>query len=119
MYKLLPLGRVSGYNFRYFTSDGSFTKADIISKLALVDEAKKYLPDDANIKNLTRDYLLSVRFYIIFQLFSYIDPNGYCNMYNAYKIKMAQRLHKKWTSYHVEISQELSEKLKSFNPASL
>jgi len=40
-------------------------------------------------------------------------------MYNAYKIKMAQRLHKKWTSYHVEVSQELSEKLKSFNPASL
>ena len=55
MYKLLPLGRVSGYNFRYFTSDGSFTKTDILSKLSLVEEAKKYLPDDTNIKNLTRD----------------------------------------------------------------
>jgi len=26
--------------------------------LTIVDEAKKYLPDDINIKNLTRDYLI-------------------------------------------------------------
>jgi hypothetical protein len=38
---------------------------------------------------------------------------------NAYKTKMAQRLYKKWKSYHIEISQELTEKLKNFNPASL
>ena len=66
MLKLLPLGRISGYNFRYFTSDGSFKKSDIINKLLLVDGAKDYLPDDGNIKNLTRDFLLSVSYILIF-----------------------------------------------------
>ena len=33
--------------------------------------------------------------------------------------KMAQKLYKKWTSYRVEVSQEFSEKLKNFIPASV
>ena len=66
IFKLLPLGRVSGYNFRYFIPDDSFTKSDIISKLLLVDGAKDYLPDDGNIKNLTRGYLLSISYILIF-----------------------------------------------------
>jgi len=61
----LPLGHISGYKFRYFTSDDSFTKQDILNKLLTVDNAKAYLPDDTKCKNLTRDYLLSVSKYVI------------------------------------------------------
>ena len=57
----MPLGHISGYKFRYFISDGSFTKQDILNKILAVNDSRAYLPDDTKYKNLTRDYLLSVR----------------------------------------------------------
>ena len=65
--------------------------------LTIVDEAKKYLPDDINIKNLTRDYLI-------------------CNMLIRLKYLKG---YTKMEIIQVEVSQELSEKLKNFNPAYL
>ena len=56
----MELGKSSGYSFRYFTKDKSFTKAYIIYELSLVPESKFYLPDDTNPKYLTREYLFSV-----------------------------------------------------------
>ena len=63
--QLLPLGHVSGYTFKYFISDGSFTKSHILTRLMQTNEANLYLPDDANYKYLVRDYLLLVRYILI------------------------------------------------------
>ena len=61
----MPLGHILVHKFRYFNSDGVFTKQDILNKLLAVDNAKAYRPDDIKYKNLTWDYPLSVSKYVI------------------------------------------------------
>ena len=58
----MEFGKSSGYSFRYFTKDKSFTKTYILHELAAFPDAKLYLPDDVNQKYLTRDYLFSVKY---------------------------------------------------------
>ena len=66
IFQLFELGKVSGYSFRYFTKDKSFTKAHIIRELSLIPEAKLYLPDNINIKSIGREYLFAVSYYYNF-----------------------------------------------------
>jgi uncharacterized protein YllA (UPF0747 family) len=60
---LIPLGRVGGYNFRYFAKDHLFTKADLINRINNIPEAQKYLPDNVKTNSLSRELLINVSKY--------------------------------------------------------
>lgn len=72
----MPLGRTTGYSFRYFTGEGKFTKKDIITKLMACPEASAYLPEDTKPEYLTRDFLFSVSF-----IYNIIGAIASCSRY--------------------------------------
>lgn len=61
---MIPLGRVGGYNFRYFAKDHLFTKSDLINRIRNIPEAQKYLPDNVQVNSLTRELLINVSRYV-------------------------------------------------------
>ena len=58
----MPLGKIAGYEFRYYTKVSLFTKAFLINEPKQIPEAFYYLPDDINLKNIKRNMLFTVRF---------------------------------------------------------
>ena len=68
----MPLGRVGGYSFKYFTKDSLFTKRYILDKLKTIPLSEAYLPDGINRNSLTRNFLLTVNY-----IYNFIGaPNG-------------------------------------------
>ena len=63
----MPVGRTSGYSFRYFNGGGKYIKKDIITKLKACPEASAYLPEDTKLKYLTRyfSFYVSIIYNII------------------------------------------------------
>ena len=120
-HQLLELGKSSGYTFRYFNKDKSFTKEHLIHELAAVPDAKFYIPDDINPKYLSRDLLFSVSlfFFIIYssiQILETVAPQRYVYLYTQYKEKLASRGMKKWSNYKVYVKPEIALRLKEFVP---
>lgn len=58
--KLLNLGMVGGFSFKYFTKTNNLTKNHLIQLLNNDEELKLYLPDDISFTSIPRDLILSV-----------------------------------------------------------
>lgn len=57
--------------------------------------AKKYLPDDINLKSVTRELLFTVSNINNIQIFSHISPEKYVKIYDSYKAKLTSREYNK------------------------
>ncbi len=62
---MIPLGKVGGFSFPYFTKPNLFTKEYLINKLLNIPEAKLYLPDSVKLKSLSREFLINVSIIIL------------------------------------------------------
>lgn len=63
---MLPLGKHSDFKLNYFRADGALTKDFLINIIQSKSEYKRFLPDNINYKNLSKDFLFSVSNFIIF-----------------------------------------------------
>lgn len=64
--QLLPIGHHVDYDLKYFRKDHTLTKDFLLNIIKNDQIYQSYLPDNTDLKALSRDYLLSVSIYIIF-----------------------------------------------------
>lgn len=77
---------------------------------------KDYFPDNVKLQSITRDFLLSVSIFIIFQVIAFVTPNTYNNLYELYKSKEKEKETTRWNDYAIEIQPNLKDKINQFNP---
>ena len=58
--KLLPLGCAGGFNIPYYSKNKQLTKDDIFKEFVGDDNLLSYIPDEPDIKSISREFLLSV-----------------------------------------------------------
>ena len=63
---MLPLGKHGDYKMRYFRNEGILTKQFIIGIIRGKPVYHQYLPDNAKLENLTKDFLFSVNTILTF-----------------------------------------------------
>ena len=115
-FQLLPLGHHSDYSLKYFRKDKILTKEFLINIIQNDALYKPYFPDNIKLSNITRDFLLSVRIYLIFQVIAFVTPVVYNNLYELYKNKEKEKETVRWNNYAVEIQPNLKEKIEQFIP---
>ena len=104
--KLLTIGRVGGFGFRYFNKDGLLTKDYILNYIKKDEAIKSYLPDDANYKGLDREYLLC--------LLANLNQDVYRELYKLYKQRLAERTYSKYDIYEVAVNATIAKQIASF-----
>ena len=114
--QLMPIGHHADYDLKYFRKDHILTKDFLINIIQNDQKYRDYIPDNIALKSLTRDYLLSVSFILIFQLIAYLSPNKYTQLYELYKTKLQEKETKYWNNYKVEILPEIKLKMDNFVP---
>ena len=114
--QLLPIGHHTDFHLKYFRKDNLLTKEFLIKIINDEPNYKLYLPDNIEIKSLSRDYILSVSFLFYFQLIAYLTPNVYSKLYELYKEKAKQNEVKKWNNYAIKVMPEIKEKIANFVP---
>ena len=63
---MLPLGKHGDYKMPYFRNEGVLTKKFVIGIIKGKPKYLPYLPDNAKLENLTKDFLFSVNIILIF-----------------------------------------------------
>ena len=76
----------------------------------------EYLPDNAKLENISKEYLFSVRNIFNSQLIANIEPTVYAQMYDLYKKKTAENVLRKWDDFSIEISSDIDNEIKNFVP---
>ena len=109
--KLLPLGCLGGFAIPYYTKNKTLTK-EYIFKLFLNDQnLMSFLPDNPDIRGLSREFLLSVLFYA--------SRDKYLFLYEKYKNIQIQKTTTGNKKYIAKISEQMLERLKCFQPVNL
>lgn len=103
---LLPLGSSAGYAFNYFTGAHAFTKAHLWAYFTSDHNLMSYVPDNARLSYLSRDYLFAV--------LANVKKEIYVDLYNRYKEMLAKNVNTKWATYGVQIPPSMAEQIKSF-----
>ena len=74
------------------------------------EELKMYLPEDVCPTFISREYLLSVRYYFIhiiilnnIQVLAFVDNELYLSLYEQYKEIKEERQAKKWGDYQINV----------------
>ena len=114
--KLLSIGHYTDFHLKYFRKDNLLTKEFLIKIINDEPNYKLYLPDNIEIKSLSRNYILSVSFLFYFQLIAYLTPNVYNKLYELYKERTKQNEAKKWNNYAIKVMPEIKEKIENFVP---
>ena len=96
MNQLLKLGNHTDYKIKYYRSENLLTKQFLIQLIKGNALYLKYLPNSINLDKLSKSFLFTVSFYIIFQLIANIEPQTYRKLYEIYKNKESQKAFKKW-----------------------
>ena len=109
--KLLPLGCFGGFNIPYFSKSKKLTKDDIFKKFIGDESLLIYLPDNPDMKSITRELLLSILFYG--------SRNKYLSLYEEYKELQIQRTTTGNTKYYAKVTEEMLSHLQNFKPINL
>ena len=109
--KLLPLGCFGGFNIPYFSKSKKLTKDDILKKFIGDEQLLSYLPDNLDIKSITRELLLSILFYG--------NRNKYLSLYEEYKELQIQKTTTGNTKYYAKVTDEMLSHLQNFKPINL
>ena len=75
--KLMPIGCMGGFSFPYFNKYNKLTKSHIYNEFIGDDNLMAYLPDESDIRYLSREFLLSVLFFCA--------REKYLKLYEIYK----------------------------------
>lgn len=106
--KLLPLGCFGGFNMPYYSKSKKLTKEDIFRKFEGDDNLLAYLPDEPDIKSISRELLLSILFYG--------DREKYLKLYEEYKDLEMQKSTTGNKKYIAQVSEEMLMHLRNFQP---
>ena len=109
--KLLPIGCLGGFNFPYFSKNKLLTKEDIFKLFAGDENLLSYLPDNPDVRSLSREFLLSVLFFGA--------RDKYLTLYEKYKDIQFQKTTTGNKKFIAKISDEMLEHLKNFQPVNL
>ena len=109
--KLLPLGCVGGFNIPYYSKNKQLTKEDIFKKFVGDENLLAFIPDDPDIKSISREFLLSVLFYA--------SRDKYLSLYEQYKDLELQRSTTGNRIFIAKISEEMLLNLKNYNPVNI
>ena len=71
----MPLGHHTDYDLKYFRKDHLLTKEFLITIIKNNGDYQEYIPDNLDLKLLSRDYILSVSFYITNKIIAHVTPN--------------------------------------------
>lgn len=66
--KCLPIGFQTGFHLNYFRKGETLNKEYIINKIRLNQNFYQYIPDGVSPMSLTRDFLLTVRYFFLIYL---------------------------------------------------
>ena len=76
-----------------------------------------YVPDKVSPNLLSRDFLLSVRYYFkYFQLIAFVDADLYKKLQSIEKDQLSKKNYNKWEEYRVKLNKEIYDKLQNFVP---
>ena len=114
--QLLPIGHHTDFHLKYYRKDNLLTKEFLVKIINEEQKYKLYLPDNIELKSLSRDYILSVSLLFYFQLIAYLTPNVYSQLYELYKERIKQNEAKKWNNYFIKVMPEIKEKITNFVP---
>ena len=109
--KLLPIGCFGGFNFPYFSKGKALTKDCIFKEFVNDENLLAYLPDNPDIRCISREFLLSILFYGA--------REKYLKLYEIYKDMQIQKSTTGNKKYIAQISEEMLEHLKNFQPVNL
>jgi len=109
--KLLPLGCFGGFNIPYFSKSKKLTKDDIFKKFIGDESLLIYLPDNPDMKSITRELLLSILFYG--------NRSKYLSLYEEYKELQIQRTTTGNRKYYAKVTEEMLSYLQNFKPINL
>ena len=100
-----------GFNFPYFSKDKKLTKAHIYQEFINDENLMAYLPDNPDIRCLSREFLLSVLFFGA--------REKYLKLYESYKNIELQKSTTGNKKYFAKITTEMYGHLKNFKPTNL
>lgn len=110
--KLLPIGCMGGgFSFPYYSKQKQLTKEDIFKVFANDETLLAYLPDNPDIRCITREYLLSVLFFS--------NREKYLELYSKYKDIQTQRTTTGNKKYFARITNDMLDRLKAFKSINL
>lgn len=109
--KLLPLGCVGGFNIPYYSKNKQLTKDDIFKKFVGDENLMAFIPDDPDVKSISREFLLSVLFYA--------SRDKYLSLYEKYKDLEMQRSTTGNRKFIAKISEEMLTNLRNYNPVNI
>lgn len=109
--KLLPLGCFGGFNIPYFSKSKKLTKEDIYKKFIGDENLLSYLPDNPDVKSISRELLLSILFFA--------NRDKYLSLYEEYKDLQIQRTTTGNKKYIAKITEEMLAHLRNFKPVNM
>ena len=109
--KLLPIGCMGGFNFPYYSKEKKLTKEDIYKNFVGDQALLAYLPDNPDIRCITREYLLSVLFFS--------NREKYLELYGKYKDIQIQKTTTGNKKFYAKITNEMLDRLRQFQPINL
>lgn len=109
--KLLPLGCFGGFNIPYFSKSKKLTKEDIYKKFIGDENLLLYLPDNPDVKSISRELLLSILFFA--------NREKYLSLYEEYKDLQIQRTTTGNKKYIANITEEMLAHLRNFKPVNM
>ena len=102
---------MGGFSFPYYSKEKQLTKEDIFKVFANDDTLLAYLPDNPDIRCISREYLLSVLFFS--------NREKYLELYSKYKNIQIQRTTSGNKKYFAKITNEMYDRLKNFQSINL
>lgn len=107
----MPLGCFGGFNIPYFSKNKKLTKNDIFKKFLGDEELLSYLPDNSDMKSITRELLLSILFYG--------NRVNYLSLYEEYKELQIQRTTTGNKKFIAKVTEEMLQHLHNFKPINM
>ena len=100
-----------GFNIPYFSKSKKLTKEDIYKKFLGDENLLSYLPDNPDMKSISRELLLSILFFA--------NREKYLALYEIYKDLQIQRTTTGNKKYIAKITEEMLVHLRNFKPVNM
>ena len=109
--KLLLIGCFGGFSFPYYSKEKRLTKEHIYKEFLNDENLMAYLPDNADIRCISREFLLSVLFFG--------NRQKYLKLYEDYKDIQLQKTTTGSKKFYANITQEMFNHLRNFKPINM
>ena len=107
----MPIGCLGGFTFPYYSKDKKLTKEHIFNEFINDQTLLEFLPDNPDIRCLSREFLLSVLFFGA--------RDKYLKLYETYKDIQLQKSTTGNRKFYAKITPQMFEHLKNFKPINM